>query len=62
MSSLPMTTEELTEKQRRLYEEACPAPEDTPFFNHCMTLAKAQGMSWTEGLEFVVQCRRMAGR
>jgi len=41
----------------QLLKAACPTPEDTPFFNHCMTLAKAQGMSWVEGLHYVIHCR-----
>jgi hypothetical protein len=58
MSNPDLSREEMLEQQRRLYTEACPRPEDTPFFNHCMALAKAQGLSWMEGLEFVVRCRR----
>ena len=51
---------EISQHVRDLLAAACPTPEDTPFFNHCMTLAKAQGLSWTEGLEYVIQCRRGA--
>jgi hypothetical protein len=41
-----------------LLAEACPSKEDTPFFNHCMALAKARGLSWEEALEYTVEMRR----
>ena len=40
-----------------LLSRACPNPEDVPFFNHCMTLARDQGMSWEEGLRYAIQQR-----
>lgn len=58
MRNLCETPEEFTAQAHRLLEAACPTKEDTPFFNHCMALARAQGMSWMEGLEYVIQCRR----
>jgi hypothetical protein len=43
-----------------LLRAACHSKEDTQFFNRSMAQAKAMGMSWVEGLEYVVQCRREA--
>ena len=40
-----------------LIARACPTPEDVPFFNHCMTLAREQGMSWDEGLRYTIRQR-----
>jgi hypothetical protein len=40
-----------------LFEKACPTKEDTPFFNHCMSIAKARGMSWKEALEYTIEMR-----
>jgi hypothetical protein len=37
---------------------ACPSREDVPFFNHCMRLAKSRGMSWRDGLEYIIAQRR----
>ena len=41
-----------------LLAQACPSKEDTPFFNHCMALAKARGLSWEEALEYTIEMRR----
>ena len=40
-----------------LLERACPTPADAPFFNHCMNLARSMGMSWEEGLRYVIEQR-----
>jgi hypothetical protein len=40
-----------------LFAKACPTKEDTPFFNHCMSIAKARGMSWKEALEYTIEMR-----
>jgi hypothetical protein len=40
-----------------LMQRACPSPEDVPFFNHFMSLAKEMGMSWREALEYVIAQR-----
>jgi hypothetical protein len=40
-----------------LFARACPTKEDTPFFNHCMSIAKARGMSWKEALEYTIEMR-----
>ncbi|CAN5556763.1 hypothetical protein BH10ACI4_BH10ACI4_37910 [soil metagenome] len=37
---------------------ACPAKEDTPFFNHCMAIAKERGLSWEQALEYTIEMRR----
>ncbi len=44
-----------------LITRACPTPEDVPFFNHCMTLAREQGMSWDEGLRYTIRQREERG-
>jgi hypothetical protein len=41
-----------------LFSQACPSKEDTPFFNHCMAIAKARGLNWEEALEYTVEMRR----
>ncbi len=38
--------------KEELFARACPTKEDTPFFNHCMSLAKDMGMTWEEGLRY----------
>ena len=40
-----------------LIARACPTPEDVPFFNHCMTLARERGMTWEEGLRYAAEQR-----
>ena len=40
-----------------LFQMACPRREDVPFLNLCMSLAKARGMSWEEGLLFTIEQR-----
>ena len=52
---------EPTEVSADLVARACPAPEDVPFISHCMTLARAQGMSWEEGLEYTIRQREQRG-
>jgi hypothetical protein len=41
-----------------LFNLACPTKEDTPFFNHCMTIAKERGLTWEEGLEYTIEMRK----
>lgn len=41
-----------------LLEEACPTRVDVPFFNYCMRLARGMGMSWEEGLRYVIEQRK----
>jgi hypothetical protein len=54
---IPVTIADFAERARQLEALARPTPEDTPFFNHCMKLAKSMGMTWEQALEYVVQCR-----
>lgn len=42
----------------QLLTAACPTEEDTPFFNHCMKLAREQGLEWEQALEFTVGMRK----
>jgi hypothetical protein len=48
----------LTARANRLLKEACPSNDDREYFSQCMALAKAQGMTWIEGLAYVIECRR----
>lgn len=56
---LLMTAEKKPEAMSHtdLFQMACPRREDVPFFNHCMSIAKARGMSWEEGLLFTIEQR-----
>jgi len=38
--------------------QACPSAEDVPFFNHCMRLAREQGMTWEQGVQYAIEQRR----
>ena len=42
---------------KTLFQLACPAEEDTPFFNHCMRLAREMGLSWEEALKYTIEMR-----
>ena len=44
-----------------LLSRACPNPEDVPFFNQCMTLARDRGMTWEEGLRYAIVQRERHG-
>ena len=54
---IPQTVADFAERARQLEALARPTPEDTPFFNHCMGLAKSMGMTWEQALQYVVECR-----
>jgi hypothetical protein len=54
---IPETIADFAERARQLEALARPTPEDTPFFNHCMGLAKSMGLTWEQALEYVVACR-----
>ncbi len=47
----------MTIDRNELFKLACPTQEDTPFFNHCMRLAKSRGLSWEEALEYTIEMR-----
>ena len=51
---------DFTDKAADLLHRACPDRDDTPVFNAMMAVAKAQGMSWIEGLEYVIERRTHA--
>lgn len=53
-----MTHEDNKVDSAKLMEEACPTIADVPFFNHCMHLARGMGMSWVEGLRYVIEQRK----
>ena len=52
-----MTVEAQRHACSELLQLACPTREDVPFFNHCMALARARGMTWEEGLRYVIEQR-----
>jgi hypothetical protein len=54
---LAQTVADFANRARQIEALACPKPEDTPFFNHCMNIAKSRGMTWGQGLEYVIKCR-----
>ncbi len=43
---------------RELLGKAIPDPADTTLFNRLMAEARAQGMTWMDGLEYVIHKRR----
>ena len=55
-SELPPT--ELTRRGQELLQKACPEKQGAPFFNRHMLQANALGLTWLEGLQFVIQRRR----
>ncbi len=52
-----MTRSQDETREVTLLEQACPTAADVPFFNHCMRLARNMGMSWEEGLQYVIEQR-----
>jgi hypothetical protein len=46
-----LSPKEFTERGNALLAQACPSNDSKAQFHHYMTAAKAQGMSWVEGLE-----------
>ena len=42
---------------RRLRARACPTVLDRPLYRHCMNLARSQGLSKTEALQFTIDTR-----
>lgn len=46
----------------RLFKEALPDPSDRSLFDRLMYQAKAKGLSWVQGLEYVAEQRRVVGR
>lgn len=43
----------------RLFKEALPDPTDRSLFDRLMYQAKGKGLSWIQGLEYVVEQRRL---
>ena len=62
---------DLTRRVQELQRQACPDKESEAFYNRNMQLAKGMGMTWVQGLQFVISqrkgltccrgCERMAG-
>lgn len=55
LSSLPPT--EFTRRVQEMMAQACPDRGSEGFFNRNMSAAKALGMTYAEGLLFVIQKR-----
>ena len=49
---------EFSKRAADLLQKACPEKADEPFFNRNMVMAKALGLTWVEGLQYVIQRRR----
>ena len=49
---------EFSQRAADLLAEACPDDSSRVFFERNMTLASSMGMSWVEGLQFVIEQRR----
>ena len=45
-------------RHRELLPQALPNAADTKLFDRLMAEARAKGLSWLEGLEYVIQKRR----
>jgi hypothetical protein len=45
-----------------LFREALPDPADRSLFDRLMFQARAKGMNWIQGLEYVVEQRRTVSR
>jgi hypothetical protein len=56
MNDTMNSTADITKEE--LFARACPTKEDTPFFNHCMSLAKDMGMTWEEALRYTIEMRQ----
>ncbi len=50
----------ITRHVLRLYHQALPDPSDRTLFNRLMCEARAAGLNWTDGLEYVA--RQRSGR
>ncbi len=44
-----------------LMRQACPTPQDVPFFNRCMSTARDMGLEWERALDYVIEQRQLAG-
>jgi hypothetical protein len=49
----------IADNHRELLHRALPNPADTRLFDCLMTEARRLGMSWIDGLEYVIAQRRM---
>jgi hypothetical protein len=53
-----LSPEAFSRKAWELYQMACPDDDAIPAFRHAMSIAKARGMTWIDGMEFAVKFRR----
>ncbi len=58
METAVLTPEDFSRKLTELLAQACPNSEHKDFFDRNMAAASALGLSWIEGLQFVIQKRR----
>ncbi len=45
-------------RHRELLHRALPDPADAALFNRLMREARGLGLTWMDGLEYVIDCRR----
>lgn len=50
-----------TRDANRLFKQACPNDEDRSTFQYHMLEAKRKGMTWVQGLRYVVEQRKIVG-
>jgi hypothetical protein len=48
---------QFTARMKKLEALACPSPCDVSFFNDHMQTAKSEGLTYREGLEYVIRMR-----
>jgi hypothetical protein len=53
-----LSPEDFSRKAWELYREACPSENDIQTFQRAMNIAKRNGLSWIEGMEFAAKFRR----
>ncbi len=56
-----LSPQEFSAHARRLLSRALPDPNDLPVVNRLMAEAKGRGMTWVEGLEYVIEQRNAIG-
>ncbi|HVG26168.1 MAG TPA: hypothetical protein VM865_01080 [Acidobacteriaceae bacterium] len=58
MPPCPLTLEEFSDLSAQMLYDACPTPDQTPFFVIHMGEAFRLGLTWFESLQYVIERRR----
>ncbi|MGI4831544.1 MAG: hypothetical protein ACRYFU_25675 [Janthinobacterium lividum] len=58
MKNSRLSAQTLGTRANDLFQQACPSKQDEAFFNRQMQRALSLGMTWLEGLQFVIVERR----